>query len=146
MLSLSSLVRPSSKKEKRRLGRGPGSGIGKTCGRGVKGQKSRSGFTSKLGFEGGQMPLHRRLPKRGGGRIAKKSRVTVINIRDLIRHYTPNEQVSVQTLVEKGLIKSTSQRFKIVGRLEPSNEISFAEDITMSAKLKEFVLSLREDK
>ena len=65
-LSLNNL-RPAkgSTHKKKRLGRGPGSGLGKTAGRGEKGQKSRSGYSSKIGFEGGQMPLHRRLPKRG---------------------------------------------------------------------------------
>ncbi len=68
----------------RRIGRGPGSGRGKTAGRGTKGQKSRSGSTSKPGYEGGQMPLHRRLPKRGFTNIFKKQ-YAVVNIRDLAR-------------------------------------------------------------
>src|SRR5258706_16136411 len=60
---------------KKRLGRGPGTGLGKTSGRGEKGQKSRSGYSMKIGFEGGQMPLHRRLPKRGFTNIFKKKRI-----------------------------------------------------------------------
>src|SRR5437867_10805718 len=63
--------------KKKRVGRGPGSGLGKTAGRGEKGQKSRSGYSSKIGFEGGQMPLHRRLPKRGFTNIFKKHWIEV---------------------------------------------------------------------
>src|ERR671927_1902298 len=69
---------------KNRVGRGPGSGHGKTAGRGEKGQKSRTGFSRMLGFEGGQMPLHRRLPKRGFTNIFKKERA-VVNVSDLER-------------------------------------------------------------
>src|ERR671927_1445675 len=65
--------------KKKRLGRGPGTGLGKTAGRGHKGQKSRSGYSSKTGFEGGQMPLHRSLPKRGFTNIFRKE-FTVINV------------------------------------------------------------------
>ena len=67
---------------KKRVGRGPGSGQGKTAGRGEKGQKSRSGFSRLRGFEGGQMPLHRRLPKRGFTNIFKKDRA-VVNVKEL---------------------------------------------------------------
>ena len=72
-ISLNSL-KPAkgSTHKKKRVGRGPGSGLGKTAGRGEKGQKSRSGYSRKIGFEGGQMPLHRRLPKRGFTNIFKK--------------------------------------------------------------------------
>src|SRR5881394_31210 len=69
---------------KKRVGRGPGSGHGKTAGRGEKGQKSRTGFSRMLGFEGGQMPLHRRLPKRGFTNIFKKD-FAVVNVSDLER-------------------------------------------------------------
>src|SRR3954468_4303299 len=73
-----------SKHAKKRVGRGPGSGQGKTAGRGEKGQKSRSGFSRQMGFEGGQMPLHRRLPKRGFTNIFKKTHA-VVNVSDLER-------------------------------------------------------------
>src|SRR4028119_2513291 len=72
---------------KKRLGRGPGSGHGKTAGRGEKGQKSRSGYSGKRGFEGGQMPLHRRIPKRGFTNIFKKD-YAVVNVSDLERFDT----------------------------------------------------------
>ena len=73
-----------SKFKKKRVGRGPGSGHGKTSGRGEKGQKSRSGYSGKRGFEGGQMPLHRRLPKRGFTNIFKTD-YAVVNVSDLER-------------------------------------------------------------
>src|SRR6266540_846739 len=73
-----------SKHARKRVGRGPGSGHGKTAGRGQKGQKSRSGYTSKLGFEGGQMPLHRRLPKRGFTNIFKRNHA-IVNVSELER-------------------------------------------------------------
>src|SRR5678810_592990 len=84
-ISLNSL-KPAkgSTHKKKRVGRGPGSGLGKTAGRGEKGQKSRSGYSRMLGFEGGQMPLHRRLPKRGFTNIFKKEHA-VVNVSDLER-------------------------------------------------------------
>lgn len=75
---------PGSQKKRRRVGRGPGSGLGKTAGRGHNGQLSRSGGGVKAGFEGGQMPLQRRLPKRGFTNIFRRE-YTVVNIRDLAR-------------------------------------------------------------
>lgn len=87
--------------KRKRLGRGPGSGTGKTAGRGHKGQKSRSGYSRRLGFEGGQMPLVRRVPKRGFTNIFRKE-FAVVNVRDL------NElegEVTPEILVEKGLVR-----------------------------------------
>jgi len=139
MLSLKSLVCPD-RKAKKRIGRGPASGTGKTSGRGVKGQKSRSGFTSKRGFEGGQMPLHRRLPKRGFTRPAgKKSKFHILDIGKLIQHYTPDEQISTKSLVEKGLIKSSSQRFKIIGEIPAGKKVVVEENLTLSVKLRKSV-------
>ena len=84
-LSLNNLKpAPGSTHKKKRVGRGPGSGLGKTAGRGHKGQKSRSGYSSRPGFEGGQMPLQRRLPKRGFTNIFKKD-YAVVNVSDLDR-------------------------------------------------------------
>ncbi len=93
-ISLNSL-RPAkgSTHKKKRVGRGPGSGLGKTAGRGEKGQKSRSGYSRKVGFEGGQMPLHRRLPKRGFTNIFKKQWLEV-SLGALDRHFTADEEVN----------------------------------------------------
>ena len=92
-----------SKFTKKRVGRGPGSGHGKTASRGEKGQKSRSGYSSKLGFEGGQMPLHRRLPKRGFTNIFKKEHA-VVNLSDLER-FENGATVDEAALREAGIVK-----------------------------------------
>src|SRR5207302_11214640 len=88
--------------KKKRVGRGPGSGLGKTAGRGEKGQKSRSGYSSKTGFEGGQMPLHRRLPKRGFTNIFTK-RWTEVSLEALDKSFAANEEVTPAVLHERGL-------------------------------------------
>lgn len=90
-----------STKDRKRLGRGRGSGTGKTAGRGHNGQKSRSGYSRRLGFEGGQMPLIRRVPKRGFTNIFKKE-FAVVNVRDLS---TLEGEVTPEALVAKGLAR-----------------------------------------
>lgn len=91
-------------KNKKRVGRGPGSGHGKTSARGHKGQKSRSGYSGKAGFEGGQMPLHRRLPKRGFTNIFKKVWLEV-TVAQLEERFEPSEEITPELMVERGLIK-----------------------------------------
>ncbi len=98
---------------KKRVGRGPGSGHGKTAGRGEKGQKSRSGFHRMLGFEGGQMPLHRRLPKRGFTNIFKKVNA-VVNVSDLER-FDNGATVDESALRQAGLVKGQKAGIKILG-------------------------------
>jgi large subunit ribosomal protein L15 len=99
---------------KKRVGRGPGSGHGKTAGRGEKGQKSRSGFSRMTGFEGGQMPLHRRLPKRGFTNIFKKEHA-VVNVSDLERFDT-GMTVDEAALRKAGLVKGqTPHGIKVLG-------------------------------
>lgn len=102
-----------SHKKAFRKGRGPGSGNGKTAGRGHKGQNSRSGGGVRPGFEGGQMPLQRRLPKRGFNNIFAKKYVTV-NVQDLNR-FEDGAEVNAQSLVELGLLKKTLDGVKILG-------------------------------
>lgn len=106
-----------SKKNRKRVGRGPGSGMGKTSGRGTKGQKSISGYSSKRGFEGGQMPLHRRLPKRGFTNIFRKE-YSEVNL-DRLEKITKKE-IKLKDLKESGIIKKESERVKILGRGEIS--------------------------
>ncbi len=106
-----------SKRRDKRRGRGPGSGQGKTAGRGHKGQKSVAGFSQKRGFEGGQMPLHRRLPKRGFTNIFK-TEYTEINLADLDK--LAGAEISPKILREAGLIKKETEHFKILGRGEIS--------------------------
>jgi large subunit ribosomal protein L15 len=99
---------------KKRVGRGPGSGHGKTAGRGEKGQKSRSGYSRMLGFEGGQMPLHRRLPKRGFTNIFKKEHA-VVNVSDLER-FDNGATVDEGMLRKAGLVKGqTPNGIKVLG-------------------------------
>jgi large subunit ribosomal protein L15 len=98
---------------KKRVGRGPGSGQGKTAGRGEKGQKSRSGFSRMLGFEGGQMPLHRRLPKRGFTNIFKKEHA-VVNVSELER-FDNGATVDEAALRKAGLVKGRAEGVKILG-------------------------------
>jgi large subunit ribosomal protein L15 len=102
-----------SRKTRKRIGRGPGSGYGKTAGRGTKGQKSISGYSRKRGFEGGQMPLHRRLPKRGFTNIFKKE-YSEINLDKLgqIR----KQEIKLKDLKAAGIIKKESEIIKVLGR------------------------------
>lgn len=99
---------------RKRKGRGTGSGVGKTSGRGQKGQKSRSGGRPRPGFEGGQMPLHRRLPKRGFSNYPHKLEFTTINVRDLER-FEPGATIDIDALKRAGLVGGHDVRAKIVG-------------------------------
>ena len=105
-----------SKKSRQRIGRGVGSGWGKTAGRGSKGQGARSGGGVRPGYEGGQMPIHRRLPKRGFTNIFKKN-FAIINIRDLAR-FDSGSTVDEVELVKNGLIKGTYDGIKLLGQGE----------------------------
>jgi large subunit ribosomal protein L15 len=114
---------PGAKRTRRRVGRGPGSGAGKTAGKGHKGQKSRSGYSRRFGFEGGQMPLVRRLPKRG---FTNNFRVEfqVVNLRDLERAFGDGDVVSPAALVEKGLARKGEKPVKILGSGELTKKLS----------------------
>ena len=121
----------TSNKKRKRLGRGAGSGLGKTAGRGVKGQKSRSGVAIN-GFEGGQMPLYRRLPKRGFNNPFKK-KIQQINLKQLqllIKKYKLDTTITEKNLFEKKIIKKSKGKLKLlnVGEISiPLNiEISYA--------------------
>ena len=113
-MKLNELAPPKgARKSRKRIGRGPGSGRGKTAGRGTKGQKSRSGGNVKPGYEGGQMPLQRRLPKRGFTNIFKKTYV-VVNLRDLAR-FEKGSTVDEKALIEAGLVKGKRDGIKLLG-------------------------------
>jgi large subunit ribosomal protein L15 len=107
---------PGSKHKVKRVGRGPGSGWGKTCGRGSKGQKSRSGGGVRPGFEGGQMPLTRRIPKRGFTNPFKKV-YNIVNLRDLA-DFAADSVVDEEALRRAGLIKGQSAAIKLLGQGE----------------------------
>ena len=102
-------------KSRKRLGRGSGSGLGTTSGRGTKGQKSRSGGGVRVGFEGGQMPLTRRLPKRGfnNSRFAKE--FEIVNLNTLNDFFEDGDEVSCSTLKSKGLIRGNKDGVKVLG-------------------------------
>ncbi len=101
-----------SNKSRKRLGRGLGSGLGKTAGRGYKGQKSRSGGGTRPGFEGGQMPIHRRLPKRGFTNPFKKI-YAIVNIRDL-DIFEPGSIIDSMALSASGLVKGVNDGIKLL--------------------------------
>jgi len=117
-MNLSNLRPPEgAKRAKKRIGRGQGSGSGKTASRGHKGAKSRSGFKHKRGFEGGQMPLHRRTPKRG---FHNPFRVeyAVVNLDTLADRFEPGTVITPELLRERGLVRTTTQPVKVLGRGE----------------------------
>jgi len=121
VVSLNNLKPPyGAVKKKKRVGRGDSSGHGSTCGRGQKGQKARSGGQVKPYFEGGQMPLYRRLPKRGFKNIFKRE-YTIVNIRDLVKKFKENEEITPEKLLEVGLVKKKKQPIKILAE----GDISF---------------------
>jgi large subunit ribosomal protein L15 len=117
-MSLNNLRPPRGMKHpKKRIGRGQGSGNGKTAGRGHKGAKSRSGFKFKRGFEGGQMPLHRRVPKRG---FHNPFRVEyeVVNLDTLAARFDAGTVVTLELLVEHRLVSGANKLLKVLGRGE----------------------------
>ena len=124
----------ASRKAKRK-GRGQATGLGTTAGRGMNGQNSRSGGGVKLGFEGGQMPLYRRLPKRGfTNRFAKK--YSVINVSDLER-FDNGTEVSLEELCNAGIIKQPEARLKVLGDGELSKKLTVKVDkVSAAAKAK----------
>jgi large subunit ribosomal protein L15 len=102
-----------SVRNRKRVGRGPGSGLGKTAGRGEKGQKSRSGFSRKPGFEGGQMPLHRRLPKRGFTNAPFRKEFATVNLGRL-DVFEAGTIVTPELLVKQGIVKKLLDGLKVL--------------------------------
>ena len=134
-MKLHELTPPAkSRKSTKRLGRGVGSGWGKTAGRGNKGYNSRSGGGVRPGYEGGQMPIQRRLPKRGFTNIFKK-RIAVINLRDL-KSFESGSLVDEAALVKAGLVKGQNDGIKLLGQ----GEIGIA----LNIKLNQISKSARE--
>jgi len=130
-------LRPAegSTKNKKRVGRGQGSGLGKTSGRGHKGQKSRSGSTSLKGFEGGQMPLQRRLPKFGFTNIFKK-KFSIVKIGDL-SIFEPNSVVDFAALAEAGLVDKVLDGVKVLADGELKIPVTLKVDkVSRAAKAK----------
>ena len=122
----------------KRVGRGIGSGFGKTAGRGHKGQKSRSGGFHKIGFEGGQMPLHRRLPKRGFTAPFSKFNVS-LRLSDIEK--SGLELISIKSLVKKGLIGKLTRKVKIFNSGSLSRQVK-VENILVSPSVKKVIEKL----
>ena len=120
-LTLNTISDPKSRSEKKRVGRGTGSGVGKTAGRGHKGQKSRSGGNVRPGFEGGQMPLQMRLPKFGF-----TSRVSRVSESINVKHLEGVKKITIENLKKLGLIRKSTLKVKIFGEgkllEQPSDE------------------------
>src|SRR6187549_1191128 len=112
-----------SKHSKKRVGRGPGSGNGKTAGRGHKGAQSRSGYSYKRGFEGGQMPLHRRVPKRGFNNIFRIE-YAVVNLDQLEERFDAGTTVTPDALRAVGLVRVRTARIKVLARGEVTKALT----------------------
>ena len=124
-----------ARKKEVRVGRGIGSGVGKTCGRGHKGQKARSGGGVRPGFEGGQMPIYRRLPKRGFKNVWAK-KFAEVNVETLNR-FDDGSEVDAVALVEYGILKNVLDGVKILGNGEVTKKLTVrAQAFTKSAKEK----------
>lgn len=132
------LSAPKGANKKRRIvGRGSSSGRGTTAGRGNKGQQSRSGGKVYVGFEGGQMPLYRRIAQRGFSNYPFKKEFAIVNLADIDVRFNDGETVNNATLVAKGLIKSEKQTVKVLGDGNISKKVTVAvAKISASAKSK----------
>jgi large subunit ribosomal protein L15 len=131
-------LRPAegSTHKKKRVGRGPGSGLGKTAGRGNKGQKSRSGYSGKVGFEGGQMPLQRRLPKRGFTNIFKKQWIEV-TLSTLENSFEAGDSITPETMHERGVIAKGKRDIVVLGTGELTKALTVsAHRFTKGARAK----------
>lgn len=114
---------PNSNRKAYRKGRGAGSGNGKTSGKGHKGQNARSGGGVRPGFEGGQMPLYRRLPKRGFTNVFS-TQYAIINVRDLEKRFEDNATIDTQAIINSGLVKKVLAGIKLLGNGELSKKFN----------------------
>ena len=127
---------PGSVKERKRIGRGAASGQGKTAGKGHKGQKARSGSNAHIGFEGGQMPLQRRIPKRGFVNIFAKE-IATVNVAAINDKFDDGATVTIEALVESGLVKKALDGVKVLGQGELTKKLTVqANAFSASAKAK----------
>lgn len=111
-------------KTRKRVGRGPGSGLGKTSGRGENGQKSRSGASIPAWFQGGQTPLYRRVPKRGFNNARFRTEYATINLSDLNKYFNDGDEVTPEVLKEKGIIKQQLCGVKVLGNGELEKKLT----------------------
>jgi large subunit ribosomal protein L15 len=128
---------PGARKDRKRIGRGHGAGTGKTAGRGHKGQNARSGSHKNPGFEGGQMPLYRRLPKLGGFTPRNRKVYAIVNVSDLEKKFEKDSLVDPRALAASGLIKKEHESVKILGDGELTMSLTVkAHAFTRSAREK----------
>jgi large subunit ribosomal protein L15 len=127
-----------AKHKVKRLGCGESSGHGKTSCKGNKGQKARSGSGTRVGFEGGQMPLHRRLPKRGFNNITFTTKVEVVNLSQIEKAFNDGDTVNEESLRQAGLINRACEQVKVLGLGEITKKVTLVVD-TISASAKEKV-------
>lgn len=111
-------------KKRKRIGRGPGSGVGKTSGRGHKGAGSRSGHSHRAAHEGGQMPLFRRIPKRGFGNSLFETRYAIVNIKALDARFEDGANVDAEALAKAGLIRNTALPIKVLGQGDTKKKLT----------------------
>ena len=128
---------PGAKHRRKRLGNGESSGLGKTCGRGHKGQKSRSGGGVRPGFEGGQMPLHRRLPKRGFNNVQFQDKIAIVNVGQLNKKFEDDATVDEKALRAAGLVSGRCDAIKILGQGDLEKKLKIVVDaVSASARAK----------
>ena len=136
-MDLSSLTNVAgARKRAKRVGRGCGSGMGKTSTRGNKGQNARKGHKQKLGFEGGQMPLVRRLPKRGFNNSEFRVEALAVNVSTLEKLFNAGDEITVETLAAKGLTDNKRPRVKILAEGELTKKLTVKVPCSASAKAK----------
>lgn len=129
---------PGAKHRRKRLGNGESSGLGKTCGKGHKGQKARSGGTIRPGFEGGQMPLHRRLPKKGFNNTRFQDKIIAVNVSQLEKFFQPGDTVDENTLRSVNLVQGPCDAVKLLGGGELTKKLTIIVDMA-SASAREKV-------
>lgn len=128
--------RPGARHRVKRLGCGESSGLGKTSGRGHKGQKSRSGGGVRPGFEGGQMPLHRRLPKRGFNNTRFQDKIAVVNVASLNGRFEDGDTVNMESLKAARLVKGSYDAVKVLGNGDLAKKLT-VEGCKVSATARE---------
>ena len=136
-MNLSNLTNtPGARQRRKRVGRGCGSGMGKTSTRGHKGQAARKGHKQKLGFEGGQMPLVRRLPKRGFNNAAFNDGTLAVNVSDLERKFEAGAEITVETLKKAGFSDNKQPKVKVLGSGTLTKKLTVKVPCSASAKAK----------
>lgn len=124
---------PGAKHRRKRVGNGESSGLGKTCGKGHKGQKARSGGSIRPGFEGGQMPLHRRLPKKGFNNTRFQDKIIAINVSQLEKFFQPEDTVDENALRSVGLVQGACDAVKLLGGGELTKKLTIVVDMASAS-------------